>query len=114
MAEELLAGEAEGIARVVIAAALRGNLIAAKLVLDRVAPAPRDRRIKFALPEVSGPADLPVALAELLRAVCAGTIRPSEAEAVARLLEAYRAAVETADIHARLKRLEERDGVTRA
>lgn len=108
MMEELLAGEAEGIARVVIAAALRGDLVAARLVLDRVAPLPRDRTIRLTLPDVSGPADLPVALAALLQAVVTGVITPIEAEIITRLFTAYRSAMEVAHFDERLRKLEER------
>jgi hypothetical protein len=108
--QRLLEGEAEAIGRKAVEAALRGDMTAIRLVLDRVAPPPRHRTVVLNLPDVSGPQDLPVALSALLRAVCAGVIAPSEAEPLARLMDAYRAALETADFDARLKRLEEHDG----
>ena len=108
--QRLLEGEAEAVGRKAVEAALRGDMTAIRLVLDRIAPPPRDRTVVLDLPDVSGPQDLPVAMSALLRAVCAGIITPSEAEALARLLEAYRAAVEAADFDVRLKRLEGRDG----
>lgn len=107
--QQLLEGEAEAIGRKAVEAALGGDMTAMRLVLDRIAPPPRGRTVVLDLPDVSGPQDLPVAMAALLSAACAGVVTPSEAEALARLMEAYRAAVETADFDARLKRLEERD-----
>lgn len=107
--QQLLEGEAEAIGRKAVEAALGGDMVALRLVLDRIAPPPRGRTVVLDLPNVSGPQDLPVAMAALLSAACAGVVTPSEAEALARLMEAYRAAVETADFDARLKRLEERD-----
>lgn len=106
----LMEGQAEAIGRKAVEAALNGDMVAIRLCLDRIAPPPRDRTVKIDLPNLSGPADLPMAISALMKAVCAGDITPSEAEAMARLLEAYRVAVETANFDVRLKELEKHYG----
>ena len=105
--QALLEGDAPAVARRAIDAALAGDMVAIRLVLDRIAPAPRDRVVQFELPVVASVSDVPQIMIWLLRAVAAGEIAPAEADSVAKLAEQYRRSVETADIDARLKVLEE-------
>ena len=51
LAEALLCGEAENIARVVIDKAVKGDAVAARFCLDRLSPRPRGRAIRLELPE---------------------------------------------------------------
>lgn len=108
--ESLMAGEGERLGRKAIELALAGDITALRLCLDRVAPVPRDRAIKIEVPTVKTVADLVQATGSLLEAVCAGEISPGEAAEVGRLIEAYRAVVETAELEARISRLEEERG----
>lgn len=58
---ELLGGEVEGVTRKLIESALEGNLPAIKLVLDRLAPPPRQANIEAVkLPKLRCSADLPI------------------------------------------------------
>jgi hypothetical protein len=52
MAEQLMEGEAEAVVRTVVAKAKRGDMRAARLVLDRIAPLRRGRPVAIKLPEV--------------------------------------------------------------
>jgi len=88
LAEALLAGEAEGIARVVIDRALAGDAVAARFCLDRLTPRPRGRAITLDVPAECGPGGVAVATFNAaLRAMAAGEITPDEAVTVSRALE---------------------------
>jgi hypothetical protein len=66
----------------------------------------QDRHIKVTLPPLESPADLPAVTQALLQSVASGELTPTEGEQIARLLEAHRRAVETADLERRLAALE--------
>lgn len=104
--EALLGGEAEGIARAAVAAALGGDVAAMKMILDRVAPVPRYRCAPLRLPQLADPADLPVALMELFNETVAGAVAPADASDIAKLGETYRRAYETVELDQRLATLE--------
>src|SRR5258708_50099 len=88
LAEALLCGEAENIARVVIDKAVKGDAVAARFCLDRLSPRPRGRAIRLELPEgESAAGDVVAMFNSALRAMAAGDITPDEAVAVARVLE---------------------------
>ena len=55
--EALLDGEAEAIVRKVIERAKKGDLIALRLCLDRIAPPRRDRPVRFTVPELGSAGD---------------------------------------------------------
>jgi hypothetical protein len=89
-------GDLETIVEAIIAKAKQGNLAAAKLVLDRVMPAPRTRPIELDLPaigewEVAGA--IIAAFGAITRAAASGTITPSEAVEMVAVLEAQRSAI---------------------
>ncbi len=107
-AEALLEGEAEGLTRKAIDAALGGDMSALKLCLDRLVPPRRDRPVIFDLPAIKSASDHPGALGAMLSAVAAGDLTPSEAQAFAGILKEHRAAIETAELSERLDALEER------
>ncbi|HEV2596435.1 MAG TPA: hypothetical protein VGU01_14685 [Sphingomicrobium sp.] len=107
MLEALLGKSAEDIASAVIEAARRGDMTAARIVLDRVLPAKKDRAVEFALPQITGADSLLRAGEAVLAAVAAGMITPLEAEAMMTLLERHRRFVETADHEVRIAGLEQ-------
>src|SRR5215203_3909419 len=91
----LLASDVDGVVRSVVKAAKRGNMVAAKIVLDRLAPPRRSRPIHSDLPPIADTAGLIAAFAALTSGVADGTLTPDEAASVATLLEAQRKAIET-------------------
>lgn len=95
------------IADAIAQAAEGGDVAAARLVFDRVAPAPRERAVRFSLPPIDGPADLPRAVLALMEAAARGDLVPGEAVQLAGVLEQYRRQTETADLAARIAALEE-------
>ena len=71
---ELLEGDLQVITRVCIEKARGGDLVACKLILDKLIPNCRERSIDLQLPELAGAAEVPKALAATLEAVAQGKI----------------------------------------
>jgi hypothetical protein len=105
----LLEGDLEAITRKCIDEAKAGNLLAIKLVLDKLIPTAKDKPLALKLPPVEGAGGLPEALRAILEAVGRGEITPGEAQALAALLEGYRRGLELVDIEQRIKVLEEKN-----
>ena len=105
----MLEGQAEKLTET-IQMALGGDVTAMRLCLDRLAPPPKDGPIQIALPRLAGLQDMTIATAAVVGAVASGTITPREGEAIAKLIEVHRRAVELVDIEARLARLEQQKG----
>lgn len=108
MIESLMEGGAEEIASAVINQAKDGNLMAARLVLDRLAPPVRERSIELELPDTRTAAGIAEAQQTVLEAVGRGELTPGEGQVLAGILEARRKAIETDELIARIKALEER------
>jgi hypothetical protein len=106
--EELLDGEAEALTRKAIELALAGDMTALRLCLDRILPARRDRLVVFEMPSIHSAADAKTASAALLAAVAAGSLTPSEASEVGKLVDGYVKAIEVTEVLARLEKLEQR------
>lgn len=105
-AQALLDGEAEGLTRKAVELALGGDMTALRLCLERIVPPRKDAPVKVSLPAMESVADIPAVTAAVLEAVARGELTPSEAQAVAGLVEAHRKAVELADIEKRVAALE--------
>jgi hypothetical protein len=86
LAEHMMQDDAEDVVRAVLTAAMTGDMVAARLVLDRVMPPRRGRPVAFALPALQTGADLPTALGAIVAAVASGILSPEEAAAVAAVL----------------------------
>jgi len=104
--EALLGGEAEKLTRRCIELALDGDMAALKLCMDRIAPAPKGRRLALDLPAIASAADVLRALGAVLAAVGAGELTPDEGAAVAGLLEMKRKTIELVEIEQRIAKLE--------
>jgi hypothetical protein len=110
LAEQLMGDDLQGVVEAVIAAAKSGDMVAARIVLDRLVPARKGRPVSFPLPADVDAAGLAEVFSAVLRAVADGDLTPEEASAVGSLLEARRKAIELAEVEARIKALEERSG----
>ena len=104
--EALLGGEAENLTRKAIETALGGDVAAIRLCMDRIAPAPKGRRVALDLPAIASAADVLRALGAVLAAVGAGELTPDEGAAVAGLLEMKRKTIELVEIEQRIAKLE--------
>jgi hypothetical protein len=112
--QNLLEGDAETIARKAIDLAKAGDIAALRMCLDRLAPAPKSEPIEFELPPLEKAADCVAAAATLVAAVSAGELAPSEALELAKVIELYVHALETAGFEERLMRLEQAQKASRA
>jgi len=108
LAEKLMQDDAENIVNAVLTAARAGDMTAAKIVLDRIAPARRDSPVTFTLPKIKRPADAVAASAAILAAVADGRLTPGEALEVSKLIEGIVKTLEVAELEERLNELEER------
>jgi hypothetical protein len=108
LAEQLMSNDAEAVVRAVIEAAKGGDMTAAKIVLDRIAPPCRGRPVRLDLPPIVCAADLVRALAAVADAMSRGVLSAEEAQAAATVLEHHRKAVETLDLERRITAIEEK------
>jgi len=104
--EALLDGEGEAITRKAIDAAKAGDMVAIRLVLDRICPPRKTRPIHIELPPIKNAGGVAEAQQEVLRAACAGELLLDEAQVLSGLLEARRQSLETQELEARLTGLE--------
>ena len=108
LAMAALEGELGSVVRVVIDAAKAGDMTAARLVVDKMIPATRERALSIELPPIQDAGACAAAQSKVLEAVATGQLLPGEGEALSGLIEQQRRAFETADIAERLAALEER------
>lgn len=101
---------AEEITQAVIQAAKDGDLSAARLVLERLAPPLRERPVSLALPATDTAEGISQAQQAVLEAVGAGELLPGEGQVLAGILEGRRKALETLELERRVAALEERHG----
>ena len=107
MARDLLDGAAEDVVNKLIEQARLGERFALRLVMERVVPARRDRRVELAeLRAVSTASDLVTASGQVISLAAGGEISLEEAHAFMKLLAHQRAAVDAADLHTRVVALE--------
>jgi hypothetical protein len=104
--ELLLDGEAEALTRKAVELALAGDITALRLCLDRILPPRKDRPIAFDMPPINNAEDARAASAALLGAVSSGSLTPSEASEVGKLIDAYVKTIELTEVLARLDKLE--------
>jgi hypothetical protein len=106
--EALLDGEAQAITRKAIEAALGGDMVAIRLVLDRVSPPRKSRPISIDLPPTGDAAGVAAAQQVVVQALAQGELLLDEATALSGLLEGRRKALETEELEMRIQRLEQR------
>jgi DNA-binding transcriptional regulator YdaS (Cro superfamily) len=107
--ESLLEGQWEALTQTALQAALRGDVTALKLCMDRIAPVRRGAVTQVDnFPVITGVADVPAAHAAIVAAVASGQITADEATPISALLAAYVNAVDAATFGQRLAELERR------
>ena len=77
--ESLLRGQAEALTQTVVTKALEGDSVALRLCMERIAPAPKDNPVAFALPQMNNALDASRAAGSVLTAVSEGKLTPIEA-----------------------------------
>ena len=103
----LLDGEAEALTRQAVTLALGGDTTALRLCLERIAPPRRDAPVTFDLPPMETARDAAKAAGAVLGAVADGDLTPTEGAHIMGLVETYRRTLETSDLEARLRYMEE-------
>ncbi|MFO7703565.1 MAG: DUF5681 domain-containing protein [Halopseudomonas sp.] len=114
LALSLMEDAAGEITQAVIDAARTGDLTAAKLVLERLAPPLRERPISIELPDISTTEGISNAQQFIIEAVGKGELLPGEGSTLATLVENRRKALETEDMERRLTDVEEQQSSRRA
>ncbi len=105
-AEVLLEGSLEGICRKIEEEALAGNMLAAKMVLERFLPVRKERAIRIDMPQLKTCDDILSAIGCIITAVGRGEISPGEGESLSRTLDVFATALENQHFEARLQALE--------
>ena len=108
LVEQLFEGDALAVGKKALKMALAGNEVCIILILDRVAPAPRGRRVRFALPQVSSSDDLVAVVNSILRATSEAVISIEEAASLTAAVESGARIVEVAQLAERVAALEAR------
>ena len=100
---ELLAGDLEAITRKCIEKAKAGDMVAIRLVLDKLIPSAKSLPVTFPLPKLEKAADLRQALAKVLQACSQGKLTPDEAGAVAGIMSTYGLAMSVEELERQLE-----------
>jgi hypothetical protein len=87
--------------------AKQGDTTALRLCIEPILPARKDRPVSFDLPRIETVTDSVKATAAIASAVDDGELSPMEAAELIKVVGGYTRAVETADLAARLARLEQ-------
>jgi hypothetical protein len=106
MAAQLMSDDIESVCRSVVHAAKAGDMTAARLIIERILPAPRTRRIALDLPPVKTASDIHDAKGRVIAAMSAGDISADEAMALSSVLDGHRKSIETVELEARIATLE--------
>jgi uncharacterized protein DUF5681 len=106
LVQALMAGDAEAVFSTVIDKAKAGDMVAARLVVERLAPIIRTGSIKIELQRITSLEDIPLALRTVIEAVAAGALSLDDGERLAALIDRQRIALEQPDLELRLKELE--------
>lgn len=92
--------------RKAIELATGGDIQALRICMDRLCPPRREATVPFELPKIETAADAIKAMAAIVKAVAEGDLTPSEAQAISALVQNFSKAIETADLEARIAKLE--------
>ena len=106
--ENLFLDEQERLTRKCIKLAMRGNMQALKLCIERICPVRRDTPIYTELPRVKTVEDATKLTSSLLDKVASGELTPSQGELLSRMAEKHIKVLQLNDLEARLQLLEER------
>ena len=107
-ARDLLDGASEDLVQKLIDLARGGERFALRLVMERVVPTRRDRRVEIGeLLATSTAGDLVTASGQVIALAASGEITLEEAQAYMKLLAHQRAAIDAADLHTRVEVLEQ-------
>ena len=104
--QNLLADDAEAIARKAIDMAKDGDIAVIRICMERLAPARRTEPVVLDLPPLGTAADTVDAAATIVAAAAAGELTPAEAADIAKAVDIYVRALATQEFEERLAKLE--------
>ena len=102
--EALLEGQAEALTQKAVDMALAGDPVALRICLERICPVRKDRVVRFPLPPITSARDAADIAAAIAEAVAAGHVTPSEAAELAKVVDVYVRAYQTAELNDRVAR----------
>jgi len=105
--EALLEGQAEALTQKAVDMALAGDPVALRICLERICPVRKDRAVRFPLPPINSARDAANIAAAIAEAVAAGHVTPSEAAEIAKVVDVYVRAYQTADLSDRVACVEQ-------
>jgi hypothetical protein len=106
--EALLDGESEALMEKMIGMAKVGDDLAMRLCMERMLAPQRERPVTLRLPRIESEADARRASAEVIEALGEGEVTPKEAEHLMRAIAGAAVIMQSSEIVARLRALEER------
>ena len=106
LATDFLARKAFQITRRLVRGAVRGNMKALRLCIERLVPMSRERALPVRIPAPEDALQITIALQAVFAGLGTGQITPGEAQKLAAILENQRKAIETCDLEDRLIALE--------
>lgn len=104
--DRLLAEHADSIGRKCIVMALQGDPTGMRLCMERLGAPQRETHVRLKMPTAETAENVRQALASTIAAVTGGQLAPSQGELITRMLEVQRSGIESADLEARLEKLE--------
>ena len=107
-AEKLLEQDAEALIKVAIDLAKSGDIAALRLCLDRVCAPHRHRPVAFDMPALGAAADAVGAMGILMEGIAGGELSAPEAAGLAKVIQGFTQALNTADLDKRAAELERR------
>ena len=99
--------KAEALTQKTIQMALDGDPVALRLCMNRIYPARKDRPAAFALPPITMARDAADLMAAVTKAVATGNITPGEATEIAKVIDCFVRAYQTAELDERVARVEQ-------
>lgn len=107
-AQEILDQYLESLVKTCVGQALKGDVRALALCLERILPPLREPTVKLGLPRLNNLKDVAQCERRLVRAIASGKVTPGEGERISNVLDHHRRALETNEVVARIEELEKR------
>src|SRR5258708_5406916 len=85
--EEIDESDLRAVRDAVVEKAREGEMVAGRILFDRVWPVPKARKVAIDIPATTGPEGISAAMAAVTREMAAGNIDPQEAQLIAAVLE---------------------------
>jgi Family of unknown function (DUF5681) len=106
LTEQLMQADTVEVVRAVIQKAKDGDMVAARIVVDRICPIRKGSPVNLTLPSVENASDIADAMNVLLGEMADGNLTPDETAIIAGILDVRRRTIETVEHAARLSELE--------